>query len=367
MQLKTGKFSIAPDKIVAGELNIGGPQSSVILRADELFSVGGEPDLCIPGILYDQTKVTLIDCIRTSAASHSLAEQGVKSHSETLFPHFVAEGRMHLEPGKPTIVELAFTFEDATSLFYDFDAFGAAMDATQFIDPIVEANANRFHRKIPTGPEPEIAYFTGQRLIAEADTAIGNIRVEHCPSLPIGGPRGVRIDNEIWISITPESPVTFDSAVDRLMRLLRFLAVAVGRKQNLPQFALKVGSIAPPQALKVHWSNHPRRIDDVLGERSIPQPGDLPLQPIQHRQEFVAVLKSWLAVDKERQVARIRIHQSLAHQNRYSVDRLVGAANAFDLLPEPAVPKTVDLSPEILDAIKVCRPLFRALPRGDER
>jgi hypothetical protein len=37
MQLKTGKFSIAPDKIVAGELNIGGPQSSVILRADELF------------------------------------------------------------------------------------------------------------------------------------------------------------------------------------------------------------------------------------------------------------------------------------------------------------------------------------------
>jgi hypothetical protein len=368
METKTGKFSIAPDKIVDGELEIAGPQSSLVLRDGETFYFDDSSNLWVTGSLYDQTRITLIQCVQTGSTSHATPGEGVKSHSVTLFPHFIAQGRVHLERDKPTVREIAFTFEDAPSLFYDFDAFGSVANAAQYIDMLTAGNAERFKRPIRTGPDAQIAYFAGQRLIIEADTEIGKIRVEHYPSWAICGPRGIKIANEIWISIIPGLPIGFDDAVNRLRSLLRFVAVSVGRKQNLPDFKLDIGSSDAPKVLQVHWSDYPRRIDDVIPRiRSTPQPADLPLNPIRHPHEFVRVIKSWLAANTERLIARERIHESLAHQNHYTVDRLVGAANAFDQLPEAAVPRRVDLTPEVLSAKQQCKKIFRDLPASDER
>ena len=368
METKTGKFSVCSGKTVAGELQIAGPESRIVLRDDESFLVDdSEPNLCITGTLYDQTKITLIGCIQTSATSQRGAGEGADSHSVTLFPHFIAQGPMHLEPDKPTIREISFTFEDVATLFYDFDAFGGAGEAEAFIDAIVKANEEKFGRKIRTGPRPEIAYFAGQSLIIEADTSIGQIRAEHRPSWPIGGPQGIQIDNQIWVTITPESPVTLDDAVNRLTSLLRFIAVAVGRTQDLPLFVVRAGTSDASQVVRVHWSDYPRRVGQVTGALGKPQPGDLPLDSIHRPQEFVAVLKSWLAVNGERLVARARIDDTLSQQNHYTVDRLVGAANAFDHLPASAVPRRVDLTPEVAAAKTACEEIVRALPKSDER
>ena len=78
-------------------------------------------------------------------------------------------------------------------------------------------------------------------------------------------------------------------------------------------------------------------------------------------------VESWLAVNTERLIARARIHESLAHQNHYTVDRLVGAANAFDQLPESAAPRRMDLTPGVLSAKQQCKKVFRDLPASDER
>jgi hypothetical protein len=366
MDVKTGKFFVSPGRAVAGELTIAGPDSSIVLRDDAVFPIGAEPNLCITGTLYDQTKITLIDCVRTAQSTHTRPQDGVKSHSVTLFPHFIAQGSLHLVPDTPSVRDLSFTFDDITSLFYDFDAFGGAVDATAFIDPIVSANAKQFGRKIRTGPSPEIAYFAGERLIMAADTAIGHVRVEHHPSWPVGGPQGVKIENEIRVSITPVAPVTLNEAIDRLMSLLRFIAIAVGRKQNLPRVVVRVGEAASP-VLTVHWSDYPRRKGHVEGARDSPQPADLPLDSIHRREEFVAVLQSWLARDQERRIARARIDDTCAQGNHYSVDRLVAAANAFDQLPESAVPKAVALTPAVAAAKQACEEIVGALPPCDER
>jgi hypothetical protein len=44
------------------------------------------------------------------------------TYSATIFPHFIAEGRVHLPQGEPSIRAVHFTFEDADSIFHDFDA-----------------------------------------------------------------------------------------------------------------------------------------------------------------------------------------------------------------------------------------------------
>ena len=75
----------------------------MVLRDDAVFSVNGDLDLWVTGTLVDQTKITLIDCVRTAQSTHTRAEEGVKSHSVTLFPHFIAQGSLHLVRDEPTI------------------------------------------------------------------------------------------------------------------------------------------------------------------------------------------------------------------------------------------------------------------------
>ena len=82
MDIKTGKFLVAPGRAVAGELTIAGPDSSIVLRDDAVFPIGAEPNLCITGTLYDQTMITLI------AASMAVVRRGVRprlTHRSTDF------------------------------------------------------------------------------------------------------------------------------------------------------------------------------------------------------------------------------------------------------------------------------------------
>jgi hypothetical protein len=152
-----------------------------------------------------------------------------------------------------------------------------------------------------------------------------------------------------------------------VLALLRFITIAVGRAQNVPVFTIDIGADEATQGLEVHWSHHPKRSSKRADTRSSPQPHDLPLDPINRPDEFLAVLKSWLAGDQERRAARVRADDSFTRQTFYPIDRLVGAANAFDLLPESAVPDRVGLTAEVLAAKKQCKAIFRELPNSDER
>jgi hypothetical protein len=178
METKTGQFSISPGKIVAGELRIAGRDSSLVLRDDRAIRIDARSGLWITGSLYDLTRITLIQCVQVARESRTWPQEA-QLHSVTLFPHFITQGRVHLARDEPSIRSIHFTFEDAASLFYDFDAFGSVLDATPFIDAIVNANAKEYGRPIRIGPQPAIAYFTGQRLIVETDTVLGKIRAEH--------------------------------------------------------------------------------------------------------------------------------------------------------------------------------------------
>jgi hypothetical protein len=92
-----------------------------------------------------------------------------------------------------------FVVDDASTLFYDFDAFGSLIDARPFIEQI--AHANGLGRKITTGPAPAILYFTGKREIFAADTVLGRISASHNPSHNLRGPDGVCLKNTIFVTI----------------------------------------------------------------------------------------------------------------------------------------------------------------------
>jgi hypothetical protein len=98
-----------------------------------------------------------------------------------------------------------------------------------------------------------------------------------------------------------------------------------------------------------------------------PHPADLPIQAAHTPEYFASVLTTWLARDHEWRSARFRFSTAFALQNSFTIDRLVGAANMFDILPASAVPTNVPLTKELKDAKTATHALFKALPQSTER
>ena len=183
---KFGKFSITSGRQVDGELRVAGKETQLYLRDDIFFDVLSVPDGCLTGTLHDLTKVTLIQCVTTVGVGTG-SRDGERYHFAKLFPHYVLEGRRHLGANDSNIVAISFVLDDATALFYDFDAFGTVIDAAPHIERI--ATANNLDRPIPIGPEPQIAYFAGKRNIIESDTVLGKVHARHNPGWSLGGPQ----------------------------------------------------------------------------------------------------------------------------------------------------------------------------------
>lgn len=312
---QSGKFRLdASGKDIHGELTLAGAKSSIYLQDSDFFDSFPKPHRCITGVLLDLTRVTLIDCI-TMSGTGSGSRGGERYHFATLFPHFVLFGDQHIAPDQQVITAVDFVIDDATTLFYDFDAFGTVIDAHPYIDQI--AHANRLDREIPTGPEPQILYFTGKRKIFSANTVLGQITASHNPSHSIGGPNGVQLQNTISVTIEFSEPVLFEEAMTRTATLSNYLGMLVGRPQNILDLALR---LAPENDaigfLHVYWSMPPRR--DASHEEKRPHPADVLLDAVRNGDQFCRAMANWLQVHSERHEARGRFFGCFAGQNYYN-------------------------------------------------
>lgn len=356
---KFGTFNISPDRKVIGELYIAGPDSYLLLADKEPFCREETSLACIAGTLYDNTKVTLIQCISINM-KRTLIDGDFQSWK--LFPHFIICGHSHLRIDDKDIQDITLYIDDATTLIYDFDAFGITINAQSFIEDIVASK--KIDRDIAIGENPLIAYFTGNNEIFRINTVLGEISAHHNISGNMGGPDGVKIDNAISVSISPEQPINFRNSTDLVLILLRFFDLVIGRKQILNDFKIRIGgdSVAV-EPLRVNWSHGPTRSQ----ESEQPHPGDVLTNPITRSSEFSEVLTKWLTIDADRKDARNRFSTCFALGNRYTIDRLIGAANMFDILPVSASPKDVKLSTELLKATAQCKSIFGGLSQSPER
>lgn len=362
---RVGTFESSRDKELYGELTLAGPRTLVYIQADEFFDTRVIHNQSITGVLKDLTKISLIDCITAEVPGKTSTRSGSYNFAN-IFPHFVISGDRHIAPDESTVYEVSFETEDITTLFYDFDAFGSVIDASAHIEEIVKSKSKDFDREIETGRYPQIAYFTGKYQIITATTELGEFSASHHPSYSMGGPRGVKIDNTVMAKLQPRDPISFRAAISHIDVLLKFFELMIGRPQNLLSLSLNVSSDRDkPDFLNVYWSMFPRwvRSDDERG----PHPGDVLLSPIWDPKEFTDVLAEWLKRHDTWREARSRFFGSLQKENEYDIDRLIGAANMFDILPDDAVPTEVELTEEIKIAKERCRQIFRELEQSIER
>lgn len=360
---QTGRFTVSPGKEIYGELTLAGQKTSLYLQDGEYFDTRSLPSGCVTGVLNDLTKVSLIHCI--TPATGSAGGGGGHYHFANVFPHYVIYGDHHIGPDEKMITEVHFAVDDATTLFYDFDAFGSVLDPRPFIDQIAHANA--LGRQIKTGPDPQILYFTGKREIFAADTVLGKVDASHSPIPDLPGPDGVRLKNRIFVTVAFNEGVVFEDAISRALTLLRYLGMLAGRPQNLLSLGLRIGAgIDVPAFLQVYWSIPPER-DASREWENKPHPSDVLLDAVSDPERFSNVLASWLDRQEEWHDARLRFYNSFAQQRHYDIDRLIGSANMFDILPSSAVPPVVKLTDEVNAAKEASRKIFENLPQSPER
>lgn len=357
-----GTFSLSGGPAAVGELRLAGASTNLRLHSDK-FLHRVEDGSSLIGTTYDGDHVTLIGCMSPGSGHSSRKDGSIRYHAD-VFPHYVAVGDRHLNPAEECITGIHFTTTDLKTLFYDFDAFSHVIDARPIIDTLLEET--RRHRPVEKGEWPQVYYFTGKDRIVEVGTVVGKISVNHRPRASMGGPSGFYMKNRIAVSIEPYSPLTFDAAIDRMYEVCGFLSFAAGRAQGIERIDVCTNEVTDgiPQMMRIHQS-HRQKAKDVEHHR--PHPGDVPLNPIGRRAEFDTVLADWLRRHSDWRLARGQYLRCLRNGNRYGVERLVAAANMFDILPTSAFPASLPLDADLASTRDACARLLRRHPVSPDR
>ncbi|MCL6688052.1 hypothetical protein M8R19_04910 [Pseudomonas sp. R3.Fl] len=358
-----GTFQFPDGKTVVGELDLCGEETRLVLHSSERLDEKRH-NLHISGTSYNGDYLTLVDChINSSGQSHS--KDGKTRFYANYFPHFVVKGHNHIDPNSPCIKRIEFTTTDISSLFYDFDAFGSVFSAEHIIDSIL-AQARKI-RPVATGEYPQVLYFTGKECVIDVATAIGRVSVHHRPTSSLGGPEGVFIKNKIIVSIEVELPENLESVIRKMHDVACYLSILAGRAQGIEHIEIETINVVDeiPERLAIQpsfaWKTN------TGDNQRDPHPGDIPLDAIHRPDEFKESLTHWLERHPSWRAARVRYLGCLRKGNSYDVDRLVAAANMFDILPETAVPSSAELSPELTQAKNKCVELLRNLSPSVDR
>jgi hypothetical protein len=174
------------------------------------------------------------------------------------------------------------------------------------------------------------------------------------------------LPNTITIDLDFGSGTSFDDAIDRVLIVLRYMELILGRPQFVTQLAVEtIVAGGERAALEVYWSWAPRR--NAIGEGRPAHPGDLLISAAGEPREFGRILRNWMRKSPERQLARQSFSRAFENQRSFHADRLIGAANMFDLLPARAVHVPTRPPKGFKGAKQKSQALFRALPQSLQR
>lgn len=361
----SGRFQI-DGQALDGDLTFNGSRTNLHVHSQSFFRPDHIEDRCVKGLLHDLTKVSLIECLADGAPGSSRSSEGSYWFSD-IEPHFVVHGRRHLGPSEKAIKAITFGMSDAHLIFQDYDSFSSAFDVRQEqIRPFVREYEKVAKRKIPTGQRPIAVFFTGREQLIRAKTEIGIITISHRPWASGGSSRGIEIKNHIWFKIRFEELVDFDTAISAVFPLLDFMEIIAGRKQEISQVGLTLNmKDRVKRHLGVYWAYPPKRRADRTDRN--PHVTDLPIDGIRERRLFTTVLENWIAVHEDRRLARRRFSEGFSQENSFDTDRLIGAANMFDLLPDSLAPKEEVLPAALKAAHDESKRLFKELPPSAEQ
>ena len=364
------------DGVGVGRLAIAGKNTELKLSTSSASESVGTAIRDHHGTLNDGSKASLLRCIPTKVTDYVWGERA--QYETNFFPQYVLIGGSFISSEDSIIHAIRYHFENADCLAYGLRAFGTIFPDRDQFRRILETDHKRrdkmardrqwerrkFEPEI--GETPLLQYFSGVREITKCDARFGSVALTNRASHGLGSAKGVSINNQVMASLEFAAPTTVSEAMSSLGKVHGFFELCLGRRQRYLWIEAELvrkeeerDAPVPPR-LDVYWSSCNAR---VTGETEPTLFGDVLIDAGQQKPEFAKVLSGWLDSAECMGNARGRITNSI-HSGSYDVDRIVGSANAFDLLPDTHVPARVAVDDQTMEAVGECRERFRALPES---
>jgi len=231
--------------------------------------------------------------------------------------------------------------------------------------------ADKAHIRTPTlGNQPVIGYFNGLFEIAQAKTAIGVVTAKYRVNESMGGPHGWHVAGQIWVSIDFDDAVGMSEALHRSHVVARFFDLLCGRKQELKDHEIRYACQPGREESFNVYEAHAHRVSDAkeveLSGRRNPGPRDVLICTADGSDSYARVIERYIERDTSWGESRGRLRDGMG-RGSYSIDRVVSAANLFDILPASAVPGELLVSEELQQATDCAKKLFKKLPESIER
>ena len=340
-----------------GQLSLAGSRTQLVMRTEERLIKSDLP-ATIHGRSHDFKLVSCIQCVGGKFPIEAWGQDGRTSTSWNIQPHQILIGNKHFNPVTDRIRKAWFSTPDIYHLFDDMDSYGIVFrPSPEQVSVIPKTIGNR---QVPHGPRPILTYFAGRTELLNAQLAFGKFSVVSSAG-PNSSSRGVKIDAKIWIQLEFNEPAELELCLGRIRAIAQFLSIIAGRSQGVEGLHVeKNDADEKPLPIDVYWVLGPRQSEE---EQHEPSWHDIPLDGIRWPDEFTRVIEKWFDSD-DLKPARARLYSCLDAGSHFTPDRLVAAANLFDLSIGTA---TEEISRELAQAKQECLRILKAVPCSDDR
>ncbi|MCY4515490.1 MAG: hypothetical protein OXC69_10235 [Candidatus Tectomicrobia bacterium] len=323
-------------KSVPGILTLNGSKSALELWSTEYFHVKAGH---VRGTTKDAKCVTIIDCLESSPKHTFVGESGAYNANVTF--HLATVGQQHVDADDECILAVAIGFDELKSITRDrkIGPFGVIHDPDPDIVQGLRTHRPKWQPEVKD--HPTVVYFGGDSIVlSETPTDIGAVSFNRGLTGSIGD--GIQLKDDPTTTIAFDSPLTVRAAQERMEVLRFFLGLLIGFLPTV-EYARLATSLKEPRAgrsysdidLELHTPMaHVLSKEDLAQNRA--GRALLDCEGQQRREELSNVMGNWFRrnANDERWRANWRFLGSFLRGRSYSIDRIIAAANMFDLLPK---------------------------------
>ena len=358
---KYGIFSVPPNQRANGSLTLAGRESQLYLWSDRPLEIS--TGTTITGELDNLTKVSLIGCNIRSEGHVGKGNQ--IRYKYFVSPQCVLFGSRYISHNEDVVREISFKLEHAVALFHDSDAYSTIFNnsaATAMVAKIDNPGSS-----IEVEGSSWISYYTGKKTVFTSDTVIGQVSANHIPVFTIGNDHDHGLEKATELSIKFDDPLPVIESLNRMGRVLQFFDLVVGYAQNVSSISVHTGFDDPSQSFELYATGYAgQHSTREESESGIILRTTVLIHPVDDSTKFANILRAWLDRDVEWRTARIRLSHDWG-KRFYNYNRLIAAANVFDLLPNDVYGNKPSLPSDLSAAVDASRKIFRSLPQSEER
>lgn len=327
------------------------------------------------GTFSNGRRASLLDCICVGVTQVGLGER--YTSSTQIGPNLMIVGDRWVASTDHVVREIEFSTDGIQGLSGFRNDFGSIVVTGDDLRDILAKDAERMaaiakkngwdpvvNRAVEIGKRPVIQYYSDNFSILEVEFESGRVEISNRVSRSSKGSEGTTMSNQIKLTIKFHEPRTVREALRSVHAAKKFFDLCIGRNQRYKDIVISlVDSDENFVRLDVHWS----RVNEKAARgRENPHGTDVVADFGKRRVEFEVLLPNWMNTWSSMGTSRNRFAQSYG-SNSFGPDRIVRAANMYDLLPADYAPKKRNLDDCTVETISVLKRTARALPKGVAR